>query len=293
MKKMILYFLLLLFFCSILNSNTTIDASLSALSLWINNLVPAFFFPLILVRLLTPYHLLYPLLKPLDVILQKLFHMNAAALETILTALLLGFPSSTLYLDEIAQNYHLKKQQYERLCYCCFLASPNFILISLATIYSIRTARLFFLVQLFSIITLLFLTRNAPLLFHSTHCSIAFMPQLKDAVKHSFHVLFVILAYLLMIYVAIDLIIIILPTTLKTPLKLLSEFSSGCFYLSTLPFSTFCQYLFIGVLLAYGGLCVHLQILSSVSQNFHYPTFLQYRILHILLSLLFTYLLFV
>ncbi|NBK99663.1 MAG: hypothetical protein EOM50_16935, partial [Erysipelotrichia bacterium] len=135
MKKIVLYVLFLLFVSSILFGTTTITASHNALYLWATTLVPSFLFPLIFVRLLTPYHLLYPFLKPLNPLFLFLFKIDAKAMETILTALLLGFPSATMYLDEIAKTNHLTKQQYQRFINIIFLASPNFILLSLSVLY--------------------------------------------------------------------------------------------------------------------------------------------------------------
>lgn len=291
MKKIILYFLFILFLLSVFLGTTTISSSLDALHLWMNTLVPSFLFPLIFVRLLTPYHLLYPLLKPFDKILQAIFQINAAAMEMILTSLFLGFPSSSIYLDEASKENQLNEAQYHRLLYCVFLASPNFILISLSVLYPSNITRSLLFIQLLSILLLLLGTRNTVLNFQIHTKKVAFFDQLTNAITQSFTILFIILAYLLITFVIIDLSTYFFPAFIKTPLKLLGEFSSGCFYLADLKIDMHYQLLLTSMLLSYGGLCVHMQIINCVDHKyFNYGHFLSYRMIHMLIAMLLTYL---
>lgn len=293
MKKIILYVLFILFLLSVCVGTTTITSSLEALQLWMNTLVPSFLFPLIFVRLLTPYHLLYPILKPFDKVWQFLFHIDANAMESILTSLFLGFPSSSIYLDELAKSNHLNQKQYDRLLYCVFLASPNFILISLNVLYPTNITKALLIIQLLCILILLLFTRNVPLQFSKSIANISFFEQLSNSITQSFSILFMILAYLLIVYVIIDLSVLFLPNILKTPFKLLGEFSSGCFYIASLNIPSFFKILFTSMLLSYGGLCVHMQIINSVNkQYFQYSKFLSYRMIHMLLAMFFTYFIF-
>lgn len=290
MKKIILYALFILFLLSVYFGTTTISSSLDALNLWMNTLVPSFLFPLIFVRLLTPYHLLYPILKPLNKIFIFIFQIDANAMEAIITSLFLGFPSSSIYLNELANENQLTQKQYNRLMYCVFLASPNFILISLSVIYPSNITKTLLLIQLLCIFILLLFTRNVPLHFQRKIQSVSFFEHLADSITQSFSILFMILAYLLITYVIIDLSTSLFPEIIKTPLKLLGEFSSGCFYLADLEIPNLYKLLFTSMLLSYGGLCVHMQVINSVDhQRFQYGTFLSYRTMHMLLAIIITY----
>lgn len=292
MKKIILYILALVFLGSFCFSTTTIASSQDALHLWMNTLVPSFLFPLILVRLLAPYHLLIPFLKPFQKIIWNVFQMDLTSFELVLTSLFLGFPSASLFLEDFISEESISQKKYNRFLYCTFLASPNFMLISLRTIYPQDIVVKILLIQLLCIFTLLIFTRRTPLTLKYKATAISFFEQLSSSIQRSFEILFIILAYLLIVYVIIDIVTIPLWESAKIPLKLLSEFSSGCFFINTLSFSLSTKIYFTSLLLSYGGLCVHMQIISSLSrQYFHYFTFLKYRIAHILLSLLFTYLL--
>lgn len=290
MKKTILYILAILLVSSFCLSTQTLASSQAAIQLWLTTLVPSFLFPLILVRLLAPYHLLYPLLKPFKKIIWFIFRIDLSAFELILTSLFLGFPSASIFLDEFLKQSKITKHQYQRIMYCTFLASPNFILISLRTIYPQTIVVTLLMVQLLCIATLLLCTRKTALCFSTQHTHVAFFDQLRTSIFKSFEILLIILAYLLIVYVVIDILCLPLWESAKIPLKLLAEFSSGCFYIHTLAIPTFYQYVFTSILLSYGGLCVHMQISSALSKSsFHYFSFIKFRILHILLSILFTY----
>lgn len=293
MKKIILYLLSIIFIGSFCFSTTTISSSQNAIHLWMNTLVPSFVFPLILVRLLAPYHLLLPILNPFKKLIWYCFHIDTIAFEYVLTSLFLGFPSASLFLEDFSNQEKLSQKEYNRLLYCTFMASPNFLLISLRTIYSQEVVLKLFIIQILCILSLLIFTRNIPLTFHVNTTRPSFYEQLSMSIERSFQILLIILAYLLLVYVIIDIVTIPLNAYTKIPLKLLSEFSSGCFYIHKLMFPFEVKILLTSFLLSYGGLCVHIQLISSLSKKqFHYLSFMKYRCFHIVLGLLLTWLFF-
>ena len=81
-----------------------------------------------------------------------------------------------------------------------------------------------------------------------------------------------------------------IPTAIILPFQIVSEFASGCFLLNTLNIRIFYKVLFTSFLLSYGGLCVHLQILSLSSKRFEYKKFIQYRIAQICIVIFLTFL---
>lgn len=283
MKKYILYNIFFLFIFSMIYSNITIHSTKDNLLLWSTTLVPSFIFPLIFIHLLSPYHLLYPLFKHMNALCILLFNINSYTMEIICNSLLLGFPASALYLEEYAISSKLNQKQYHRLISICFMASPSFILLSLSTIYPSNITRTLFIIQIISIFVLLLITRFIPIRIPVSFTAPYFYKQFYIAIEKSIHILLLILIYLIIIGVCVDVSSIFLPNYIKTPLKLLSEFSSGVFYLHhiKLPY----PYLFITLLLSYGGFCVHLQFISLLNhQYFSYITFLKYRIVHILIA---------
>lgn len=290
MKKITLYFLFGFLIISMIHTKTTITASQNAITLWSATLLPSFLFPLILIKLLAPYHLLMPFIKPFDFLFIKLFNINAYGIESILTSLLLGFPGSSIFLEQAAITSRLNQKAYHRLLGCVFMASPNFILLSLSTIHSHHITSSLLTIQLCCVFIMLLCTRNIPIYIQPSFSNTSLSTQMKTAIQSSIEILLMILIYLLIIYVFTDLFTIFMNKQIKTPLKLLSEFSSGCFYLSSLSFPTTITFIMTNTLLSYGGLCVHLQLLSSLDKSkFNYSIFLSYRIFHIALSILLSF----
>lgn len=219
--------------------------------------------------------------------------MDTIAFEYVLTSLFLGFPSASLFLEDFSKQEKLSQKEYNRLLYCTFMASPNFLLISLCTIYSREIVIKLFAIQILCVFFLLLCTRSIPLTFHFKKIQPSFFEQLSISIERSFQILLIILAYLLIVYVVIDIVTFPLNEYTKIPLKLLSEFSSGCFYIQKLSFSFEIKMLLTTFLLSYGGLCVHIQLISSLSKKqFQYLSFMKYRCCHILLGLLLTWLFF-
>lgn len=288
MKKAILFVLMLIFIGSNVYSDITIEASKKAIELWFYTLLPSFLFPLIIVRLIFPYHLLSILLKPFHKIIEFLFHMDLYSFELVLSSLFLGFPSSSIHIEEHIQ--HLEKKQYERILYIPFMASTSFILLSLSTVYNQKSVQTLFFIQIITIFLLLFLTRKTHITLNIKKENIAFFEQISSSIQKSFHILFNILAYILIVYVIIDLICIPLPNFAKLVFKLTSEFASGCFYIASSAFPYKLKMMLTTLLLSYGGLCVHMQIISSLSNKFQYKSFLKYRIYHMCISTILAFL---
>lgn len=290
MKKSILYTLLFLFITSLFYAETTIQASIEAISLWTSVIVPSFLFPLILIRILSPYHLLIPFLKPFKKGIEFIFHMDLNSFELILTSLFLGFPAASIYLEENITP--CSKEVYERFIYLPFMASPTFILISLSKIYDNKSTLTLFFIQILSTFFLLLIKRKPYLNLSIKKENISFYSMFSSSIQKSFTILSIILANLVITYVCITLFTLPLPTFMQIPFRILSEFASGCFFINTLSFTYKIKMLLTTLLLSYGGLCVHLQILSSLSSKFSYKHFLKIRIQHMLLSCFFTFLFF-
>lgn len=288
MKRVFLYVLLLIFIGSSVYPKVTLIASQNAFKLCLNTLFPSFLFPLIIVRLLSPYHVLTPFLKPLKKIIQFIFNMDIHTFEILCTSLFLGFPSSLLYLEEYTNT--LNQKQYNRFMYCAFMASPSFIFISLSTIYPNKITTTLFCIQILSICILLICTRKIPLFLQIKTIQKDIQTLLKDAISRSFIIFGNILAYIVLIYVSIAILKTHIPTAIILPFQIVSEFASGCFLLNTLNIRIFYKVLFTSFLLSYGGLCVHLQILSLSSKRFEYKKFIQYRIAQICIVIFLTFL---
>lgn len=282
MKKSILYSLLFLLISSVIYGDITIEASKKAIELWFYTLLPSFLFPLIIIRLISPYHVFETILKPFNKIITFLFHMDLYTFEVIFTSLFLGFPSNALFIEEIVPE-HISSKAYEKCIYIPFMSSFNFILVTLSVLYSFKTLITLLLIQVFTIFILLFLQKEKiviPIKKEKTVFKIQFL----NSIHKAFHIMLLILAYLIITYVVLALLNKFIPSKILLPFSILAEFASGCFKIHALDLPLFYKIFFTNLLLSYGGLCVHLQLITNLSDKFNYLTFLKYRIKHMFIS---------
>ncbi len=287
MKKNILYILLIFLFTIFIHAQQSIDASKAAITLWSTHLVPSFLIPFILVRILSKYEVITPILKPLTPMINKLFNIDIHVFESIVYALLLGFPSSTIFLSNLYPK--LTRSAYNRLIGCVFMCSPTFILLSLKSIYGTHTASLL-LCQITSVFLLLFASRKYKILSTQTKQHMSMKIALQEAIEQSIQVLLFILVYICMSFIVIQILSLYVSEQIKIPLSLLIEFSSGIFHLQELHLPQSMNLLICTLILSYGGLCVHMQIITSAQNTFKYSTFLKYRIMHLMFASILVYL---
>lgn len=277
MKNATIFYFFLIFVICLMHPITCFESTNKAISIMYNTLLPSFLFPYIIIRIIAPYRPLQSVLSPFNRLFKLIFNIDSTTFEMFIYALCLGFPSSSAFLNEISLNAYTRKQ-YHRFTCTIYMCSPSFILISLQTIYKTSITYHLLIIQLLSIIVLLLFTRNIPLTCKLNNENIQLSIIIKRSIKDSFMILMYILAYLVIVYVSIDLLGLYATEIIKLPVKIVSEFSSGSFYIAEL-YIPLCFKLFLtSILLSYGGLCVHLQIISIMKPIFKYKVFIIYRI---------------
>ena len=174
------------------------------------------------------------------------------------------------------------------MIYIPFMATPSFILLSLSTVYEKKEVFSLFYIQLLSLFLMLFLSRRQKIMLPIKKENVRFFEHFSFSIQKSFQTLGIILVYLILVYVCIAIATLHVHPKIAIPFYIASEFASGCFSIETLDLSLQIKLLFTSFLLSYGGLCVHLQLIGTLS-FFHYKTFMKYRLLHIFIALLLTY----
>ncbi|MEG1702286.1 MAG: hypothetical protein RR267_05245 [Erysipelotrichaceae bacterium] len=293
MKKIFSLFLLIVFILILIQGKLSFDASFLALTLWYEKLVPSLFTTMVLVRLLYEYHVLSFLVQPFNRLLISSFHMNAEAFSYVLASIVLGFPTSSLLIDEADC---LTIPQKRRLIYSCSFASPAFIILTCGNQIYHQPSLGFqlFIISLCSGLFLLLQTRKTSIeLTKPIELNKSFALTLSNAICSSIKSLFMIGGYLMLITSIQAILLPYLPPLLSSFLNITTEFSSGSTYIAHLPYSLPNRYCLQSGLLAFGGFCVHLQIFS-LNEHSHliYSTYLKYRIVQAMLAMLFAYYLF-
>lgn len=295
MNKFFHIFLLLLCALILANGQAVVEGSALALTLWFEKLLPSMFVSMVFVRFIVAINILPWLIKPFNPFTQALFKLDASAFSLVLVSLLIGFPASAIMIDEAVGKGELNRQQGQRLITCCCCASCSFILVTVGTVlYQSSTIGLkLWLIQCLTVFTLLLLTRKtACTTVISTHSSTTFQCFAK-AITASINTMFLIVGYLMITLSLCTLFTPHLPQALSDLLAIIAEFSSGCVRLAQSHLESFQKLLYTSMLLSFGGLCVHLQILGSCEHTklntYHFFIF---RLFQSLLAVFFTLLFF-
>lgn len=289
MRRYELLFLMVLLIGILLCGAQVHESCQRAMNLWWNNLIPGMLLPMILIRLIQARggfdHLKLALFN-------KLFNMENNGFACFMCALLLGFPNGALFIDELYENGQINSEGAKRMIKCCSFPTTGFVILSLGTALY-RSAKIgwtLYSIQILSGLILLALTRKTKVCPAAPRNNMpTFFPALTDAILKSGRAMFLIGIYLMMFLSIFHLVQCILPGSLSLPLQIISEFSNGCIMLaqSSLPLKL--QLTCISALLGFGGLCVHMQVLSSLRIHIPYHQFLCYRICQAIIAATLTF----
>lgn len=285
--------LLILILAAILLCGSEVHESCQrAMRLWCDNLIPGMLLPMILVRLIQARGGFDQLKLSL---FNKLFRMENNGFACFMCAMLLGFPNGALFIDELQESGRIEEAGARRMILTCSFPTAGFVILSLgASLY--RSAAIgwtLYGIQILSVLILLLLTRKTPVRpSGSPSAPPAFFHALSDAIIKSGRAMFFIGVYLMLFLSIFHLAQFILPAQIAFPLQVIAEFSSGCLAIaqSAIPFKL--QMAAISALLGFGGLCVHMQVLSSLHMQLSYPRFLCFRILQAVIAALLSLMLF-
>ncbi len=274
----------------ILNGVSTYTYVFKGLNMWFDKLIPSLFIPMVLIKLLYMRNV-FSILHPKWLL--HLLNINKETLNLIFSCMLLGFPTSSLLIDQAYTNHLLSKKEAKRLLYICSFAAPGFVIMTCGGLFfhSIKVGIYLFLSQLIAGFILLVCTRNQPVYTKYTNKkSQPFTKQITASIKESGITLYMIGGYLLVFLSFTGVLSKYIPSTWMLPIKILMEFSSGAFQIQSLAIPFYLKSTLLTLLLSFGGFCVHLQIFSMVEHlTLSYVKFLYYRLIQgILASICYT-----
>lgn len=290
-KRLFQCILLTIFFYLLWNGKINFEKSSEALTLWFETLVPSMFCVLVLVRVIFTYGGLQLLAKPFACIFTKLLNIDKDSFVYVIAMMLLGFPAGAAFINGEVKKGSLSKAEARRLLYACSFATPGFILMTLGNVvfHDIKIGIFLFLIQIGSGLILLILSRNQPICAKTNECEqhLSFADVLAKAIKDSGVTLYMMGGYLMLCMSVVPLVTQYLPQSLAMSIGVISEFSSGCIRLSQLPLAYKQLLILISMLLSFGGLCVHMQVICMSEEAAPiYRKYISYRLLQVLLSML-------
>ncbi len=264
------------------------ERSLYALRLWFETLVPSLFCIMVIVKVLFAFPAFDWLMKPFAWLFPTLFGIGTHSVSYVAALMLLGFPAGAAFIDEQVAMGRLKKAQGKRLVCTCSFATPGFVIMTLGSVLfgSAKIGITLFAIQLLSGFILLAMTRKEAIPdiieYRDTP---ALVETIKTAMLDSGKALYMMGGYLMLCISICGVLLPLFPSFLQTPLTVISEFSSGCVTLSSLSLSLEMRLILISMLLSFGGLCVHMQVLSmSEHIALSYGTYFCFRMVQALMS---------
>ena len=311
-----LIIIILFFICfEILTESNSIISSVSfSLSIWKNNIFPSLFPFFVLSEIMIKYGIpefIGNLLKPF---MNKLFRIKGSAAFIFVMSIISGNPSNAKYTREMYLNGSLNKHEATKvLCFTCF-ANPLFILgtVSLMFLNNKEVGVLILFCHYIGNIFIGFLLRGYyPSKIESENVSInsaiLAMHEKRISNKDGFGKIFtnslVSSINTLLLILGVMTICLVLTTIIDNNINLngiiqsilngFVEMTQGLKYISmeALPLKIKC--VLSVMILSFGGLSVHMQIVSILSDtDIKYLPFLCSRIIHSILSGILTFILF-
>lgn len=309
MKITSILIMICLIFCSyeILSESATIMNAVSySFDIWINNVFPSLFPFFVLSEILINYgfiELVGELFKP---IFEKLFKINGNAAFVFIMSLLSGFPSNAKYTKELYLQNKLNENEATKILMFSHFSNPLFILGTISITF-LKDKKLGIIVMFSHYITNIvigFLFRNyypskltndkfslkkAILSMHNKRINNnkRFGSIITNSLINTINTLLLILGVITTFLIITTIIdnnfhLSILNKTLVSGFL---EMTQGLKHVSLLDSSNKIKAILICMIISFGGLSVHTQILSIISDTkIKYKPFLLARLIHSVIS---------
>lgn len=305
LSVLIVILLLISTFEILYRSDTILNTVSYSIEIWINNIFPSLFPFFVLSEILINYgfvELFSELFKP---VFEKAFKISSNASFIFIMSMLTGFPSNAKYTKQLYLSGKINLEEANKILMFSHFSNPLFILgtVSLLLSDKIIALKILFAHYITNIIIgLIFRNYNCSKLEFSKFSlkkalskmhykiinSSSFGTIMTNALKNAIDTLLLILGVVTTFLIISTIInnIFDLNIYLKTFLSSFLEMTQGLKNISLLNISNYYKSILIVATLSFGGLSVHMQIISILSDTkIKYTPFLIARILHVIISM--------
>lgn len=257
----------------------------SATSLFIKKIFPSLFPFFILSDLLVNYGFIDVITTLFSKITNFLFKINKNSSYILFMSIISGFPSSAKYTKELLDKNLINECDGTKILMFSHFSNPLFIL----SMISNRPLLIIFSHYIGNFIIGLFVRNKY--ISPSTHTNIhskplSFIQVLTNSIKKSIDSLLLILGIIVVFFIISS----IINTSLT---NVILELSQGINYMNNSLINPRLQAVIIASLLSFGGLSVHMQIYSILSETkIRYKPYLLSRIFHSIISGIIVYILY-
>lgn len=268
------------------NPSLIINSVISSSKLFVTTLFPSLFLFYLLTDTLINYNVIYYISSWISRISKKDINL----IMIFILSMLCGYPSNAKYINEMINNGYIDKESGYRLIGKTFFPSPMFVLGTIGTLY-LNNYKLGFLILVSIYITniiLIFKFKFSKSILPKKEKFVPFGVMLSSSIKNTFSTLMIIMGSVVMFSTLINIInyYLDLKAINITLLNIVLEMSSASKKISTLFISTNLKVVLLTLTLTFGGLCIHSQMLSIISdKDLNYKYILFDRVKAILLNI--------
>lgn len=285
-KYLLLLFFLFILFQFIINSNLYIDCVQNSIILWKDRILPTIF-PFLL---LSEFLINYDFIKILNILFGKIFknflNINDSIMYIFFMSLFSGFPSSAIYINDLYQKKQISYESANKALIICHFSNPLFIIGYIGSIMDIKYAYYILIIHYLSTFIIAFIFKKK----NYDNNNIYFKPNsfgfvLKNGIKKGIDNCLLILGTIIFFNILNTTINQIeLPLIIENFFNIFLELTNGIEYIIN-NYDLKYQCILITMLLSFGGLCVHLQVVSILEESkIKYQNYLFSRILQSLIS---------
>lgn len=275
-----------------------------SISIWKDNLFPSLFPFFIISNLLLQYNFVDKISFLFKRIMTTIFKLPKEACFPLIISLFSGFPSGAKATADLVNENILTKEQGTSLLTFTHYSNPLFILGFIGTIIlgNQKLGTIILISHLLSglIIGIIFRPKNIENnknynKTQSVRKKTNFGSALKTSIFTSLETMFLLLGIVTIFLILTTIMSKLLPCseTTKSIIAGILEMTQGIKLVSTLPISTLIKTVIITIFISFGGISVHMQVLSIISETkIKYKHFLLARILHSILAAILVFILY-
>ncbi len=287
----IIIFLLVMMSLILLYPETSIETVLSGTSIFIKNVFPSLFPFFIITDLLSEYNFI-KIITNHTRFLNKILKINKNSSYALIFSMISGFPSGAKLTKELLDKNLISLEEAQNLIRFTHFSNPIFIIGTVGSILLKNgNLALIILVSHFLgnfVMAILINERTKELRGIETeenHKS--FITVLNNSITKTFNTLMLLLGIIITFLLIVSFINKLFNPNiyLKIIINGILEMTSGITLVSHSPFNLVTKGLIITIFLSFGGLSIHLQVMSILEDTkIEYKSFFKARILHSIIS---------
>ncbi len=287
-------------FLIIYYSNSVIESIGFSISIWRDNLFPSLFPFFIISNLLLQYGFVEKVGVLFKKIMPNIFHLPKEASYALVISMFSGFPSGAKAVTDLVKSKIISRQEGERLLTFTHYSNPLFIIGFMGSIL-LNDKKIGYIILFSHVISglitgYLFRIKTVSIDSDKKNNTITTLPSFGNALRKSIfdslNTMFLLLGIVSIFLVLTTIIfeIVDLNPTNKTIVAGILEMTQGIKLANGLGVSLLVKAILMTIFLSFGGISIHMQVLSIISQEkIKYRYFLMARLCHSLLASVFVY----